>query len=334
MMLGMDARSLPKAELHLHIEGTLEPEMVFALAERNGLTVPWASVEDLRARYRFADLQGFLDLYYACMTVLRRRQDFVELAHAYLERAWADGVRHAELSFDGQVHLDHGVPLADVVGGLEEALAGARRDHGMSGGLILCCLRDRGPAAAQALLDEAAPLGDRVMGLGLDSAEVGYPPEPFAPVFERARRLGWRLTAHAGEEAGPSSVVGALDALGVERIDHGLRAVADDALVARLARERVALTLCPLSNLRLGVVTSLARYPLAELLAAGVVVTVNSDDPAYFGGYVGDNFDALREAVGLTDETVVALCRASIEASFAPAARQAELLAELAGALA
>jgi adenosine deaminase len=329
MMLAMDCRCLPKAELHLHIEGTLEPELAFTLAERNGLTLPWASVDELRAHYDFADLSDFLDLYYAVMTVLRQRQDFFDLAQAYLERAWADGVRHAELSFDPQVHLDHEVPLAEVVGGLSDALAVAQRDHGMSGGLILCCLRDRGPATALELLDLAEPLADRLLGIGLDSAEAGYPPGPFAPVFERAGRLGLRRTAHAGEEADASYVWGALDALGVERIDHGLRALEDDALVARLARDRIPLTLCPLSNLRLGVIASLEHYPLPELLARDIVVTVNSDDPAYFGGYLGDNLALLQATLGLADETMVRLCRNSVEASFATAQRKTELLDEL-----
>jgi adenosine deaminase len=323
----MDYGSLPKAELHLHIEGTLEPEMVFALAARNDVALPWASVEALRARYDFHNLQSFLDVYYDCMRVLRRREDFYDLAAAYLDRAHADGVCHAELSFDPQVHLAHGVALADIVGGLTDALAEARDRHGLTGGLILCFLRDLGPDAAAAVLRQAEPFAGDLLGVGLDSAEVGYPPEPFAAVFAEARAWGLHATAHAGEEGPPSYIWGALDALGAERIDHGSRALEDPALVARMAGDGIAVTSCPLSNVCLRVLDDLSQHPLREFLAAGIPVTVNSDDPAYFGGYVGANLTALAETLGLDDATVAGLCRASIEASFATAGRKAELLA-------
>ncbi|MDR1808360.1 MAG: adenosine deaminase [Propionibacteriaceae bacterium] len=325
----MDSRLLPKAELHLHIEGTLEPEMVFALARRNGVVVPWGSVEELRGLYSFQDLQSFLDLYYQGMRVLRTRQDFFDLATAYFGRAAADGVRHCEVFFDPQVHLGHGVTLGDIIGGLEDALAAAHEAHGLTGGLILSFLRDLGPAAAAELMDLAAPYAGRLLGVGLDSAEVGHPPAPFAPVYARARALGLHTVAHAGEEGPAAYIWSALDDLGAERVDHGLHCVDDPALVTRLAESRVTLTGCPLSNVRLRAVDSLAAHPLPAMLAAGLAVTVNSDDPAYFGGYVGDNFDALQAEAGLSGGDVVTLCRNSIEGSFAAPERQAELLGEL-----
>ncbi|MDR1449784.1 MAG: adenosine deaminase [Propionibacteriaceae bacterium] len=329
----MDIKALPKAELHLHIEGTLDPAMVFALAERNDVPLPWRDAAELAALYDFADLPGFLSLYYRCMAVLRVRQDFFDLAYAYYARAAADGVRHAEVFFDPQVHLDNGATLADVIGGLRDAQTAAAAAYGITGGLILCFLRDRGPVAAAAVLEAAVPhLGD-LMGVGLDSAEAGFPPEPFAAVFERAGGLGLHRVAHAGEEGPPAHIWGALDALGAERIDHGLRALEDEALVARLAGERIPLTVCPLSNVRLRAVPDLGCHPLKRMLGLGLNATVNSDDPAYFGGYLADNFIQTADALGLGDEAVAALCRNSIKASFASPERKAALLNELAAVL-
>ncbi|OIJ64718.1 adenosine deaminase [Streptomyces mangrovisoli] len=307
---------LPKAELHLHIEGTLEPELAFALAARNGLTLPWADTEELRHAYRFEDLQSFLNLYYELMTVLRTEQDFEDLANAYLARAAAQGVRHAEIFFDPQAHLARGVAMGTVVEGLWRALGASEANHGISTALILCFLRDESAASALATLDAAKPHLDRITGVGLDSAEVGHPPVKFREVFEAAAALGLRRVAHAGEEGPPEYITEALDVLGVERVDHGLRCMEDGALVERLVRERIPLTLCPLSNVRLRTVDTLADHPLPAMLDAGLLCTVNSDDPAYFGGYVGDNFDAVAERLGLTEDRLRELARNSFLASF------------------
>ncbi|PRH80263.1 adenosine deaminase [Streptomyces solincola] len=324
--------ALPKAELHLHIEGTLEPELAFALAARNGVPLPFADTEELRAAYDFADLQSFLDLYYALMAVLRTEQDFADLADAYLERAAAQGVRHAEVFFDPQAHTARGVPFGTVVEGLGRALEGAEERHGVSTRLIMCFLRDQSAESALATLEEARPHLDRITGVGLDSAEVGHPPAKFAEVFAAAAELGLRRVAHAGEEGPPEYVREALDVLGVERIDHGLRAMEDPELVARLVRERVPLTLCPLSNVRLRAVDTLADHPLRAMMDAGLLVTVNSDDPAYFGGYVGDNFHAVAGVLGLGPEEQRALARNSFEAAFLEddEERRARYLAEVA----
>ncbi|MDR1213921.1 MAG: adenosine deaminase [Propionibacteriaceae bacterium] len=325
----MDLTALPKAELHVHVEGTLEPELVFALARRHGLTLPWADPDELRAGYEFSDLASFLKLYYDCMTVLRQGQDFCDLALAYLERAARDGVRRAEIFFDPQVHLDHGVPLAEQLAGLTDALAEAGRRWGIEGGYIMCFLRDLGPRSAERLWRLAEPWADRLLGVGLDSAEVGFPPEPFGPVFDQARRAGLHAVAHGGEEGPPSYVWGALDRLGAERVDHGLRCLEDPALVDRLVAERIPLTGCPFSNVRLRTVADLASHPLGRMLELGLQVCVNSDDPAYFGGYVGDNLEAVRQALGLSDRAVAQLCRNSILGSFAEPARRAQWLDEL-----
>ncbi|MFH9742486.1 adenosine deaminase [Streptomyces roseolus] len=322
---------LPKAELHLHIEGTLEPELAFALAERNGVTLPYATTEELREAYRFSDLQSFLDLYYALMAVLRTPEDFTALADAYLERAAAQGVRHAEIFFDPQAHMARGVSMGTVVEGLAAALDRAEERYGISTRLIMCFLRDESAASALATLEAAKPYLDRITGVGLDSAEVGHPPAKFREVYEEAARLGLRRVAHAGEEGPAEYVREALDVLGVERIDHGLRCMEDPELVERLARERVPLTLCPLSNVRLRVIDELGRHPLREMLDAGLLVTVNSDDPAYFGGYVGDNYAAVREALSLSQEQVRVLARHSFEAAFLDddEPRRARYLAEV-----
>ncbi|MFF6985932.1 adenosine deaminase [Streptomyces sp. NPDC010273] len=307
---------IPKAELHLHIEGTLEPELAFALAARNGVELPYADTEELRKAYLFDDLQTFLNLYYELMAVLRTEQDFEDLANAYLARAAAQGVRHAEIFFDPQAHIARGVDMGTVVEGLWRALGSSETDHGISTRLILCFLRDESADSAMATLDAAKPYLDKITGIGLDSAEVGHPPVKFREVYEAAAALGLRRVAHAGEEGPPAYITEALDVLGVERIDHGLRCMEDPELVARLVRDRIPLTLCPLSNVRLRAVDVLAEHPLPAMLEAGLLCTVNSDDPAYFGGYAGDNFDAVRSALGLTEERLRELARNSFVASF------------------
>src|SRR5512138_624115 len=318
-------RGLPKAELHLHIEGTLEPELSFALAARNGVTLPYPDVEALRAAYQFRDLQSFLDLYYAGASVLRTAQDFHDLARAYLQRAAAEHVVRAEIFFDPQTHTARGVPLATVLDGLEAACREARA-AGVSTGLILCFLRHLSEAEAFATLEEALPHRDRILGVGLDSSERGHPPEKFARVFARCRELGFRLVAHAGEEGPAAYVTGALDALGAERIYHGVRCLEDPALVARLVRERIPLTVCPLSNVRLRVFQRMADHVLPRLLEAGVLATVNSDDPAYFGGYVTRNLEAAVEALDLGADGAARLARNGLEAAFLEPAERARLV--------
>ncbi|MFE3169660.1 adenosine deaminase [Streptomyces sp. NPDC059224] len=307
---------LPKAELHLHIEGTLEPELAFRLAERNGVVLPYADAESLREAYLFKDLQSFLNLYYELMTVLRTEQDFEDLANAYLTRAAAQGVRHAEIFFDPQAHIARGVPMGTVVEGLWRALGTSVENHGMSTRLIMCFLRDESADSALETLQAARPHLDRIIGVGLDSAEAGHPPAKFREVYETAAGLGLRRVAHAGEEGPPAYITEALDLLGVERVDHGLRCMEDPDLVARLVRERIPLTLCPLSNVRLRAVDVLAEHPLPAMLDAGLLCTVNSDDPAYFGGYVADNYHAVRDALGLSREQMRQLARNSFLASF------------------
>ncbi len=313
-------RRLPKAELHLHIEGSLEPEMMFALARRNGITLPYASVDEVRAAYNFSDLQSFLDLYYSGAAVLQTEQDFNDLTMAYVRRAMADNVRHAELFFDPQTHTVRGVPMVTVFAGIAGALRQARAEYGFSSRMILCFLRHLSEEDAFATLDQALPLraeyADLWIGIGLDSGEVGNPPEKFANVFARARELGFRLVAHAGEEGPPAYVHGALDVLNVERIDHGVRSEEDPALMQRLAQSRVPLTVCPLSNLKLCVVTDLREHNLARLLRAGLCATINSDDPAYFGGYMNANFLATADALNLSREELVELARNSFTAAF------------------
>ena len=322
------AEALPKAELHIHVEGSLEPEMVFALAKRNGVRLSDASVADLRRRYAFSDLSSFLHLYYECMAVLSTRQDFAELSAAYLRRAVHDGVRHVEMFFDPQAHTSRGIALDTVVDGLLDGFAAVAADSDLTGGLLMCFLRDRPVDEAMATLRAAEHRYGDLLGVGLDSAEVGYPPSLFGDVFAAARSAGLRLVSHAGEEGPPDYVRQALDVLHVERIDHGIRAIEDVALLDRLVFDQVPLTVCPLSNLRLGVVPDLARHPLPALLARGVLATVNSDDPAYFGGYVADNYAAVADHAGLTRDDLVRLAQNSITASFASDARKAELLAE------
>jgi len=322
---------LPKAELHLHIEGTLEPEPAFELAARNGVELPYADTDALRKAYDFEDLQSFLNLYYELMAVLRTERDFEDLANAYLARAAAQGVRHAEIFFDPQAHIARGVPMGTVVEGLWRALGTSEADHGISTRLILCFLRDESAESALETLEAAKPHLDRITGIGLDSAEVGHPPAKFREVYEAAAALGLRRVAHAGEEGPPEYITEALDVLGVERVDHGLRCMEDPALVKRLVRERIPLTLCPLSNVRLRTVDTLADHPLPAMLDAGLMCTVNSDDPAYFGGYAGDNFDAVHKALGLSQDRLRELARNSFLASFLEddEERRARCLAEV-----
>ncbi|MFG2597285.1 adenosine deaminase [Streptomyces sp. NPDC048462] len=307
---------LPKAELHLHIEGTLEPELAFELAARNGVRLPYADTEELRTAYLFDDLQSFLDLYYALMAVLRTEDDFTELADAYLARASAQGVRHAEIFFDPQAHTARGVPIGTVVEGLGRALERSEEKHGVSTQLIMCFLRDRSAESALETLQAAKPHLHRISAIGLDSAEVGHPPAKFREVYAEAEALGLRKVAHAGEEGPPAYIREALDVLGVERIDHGLRCMEDPELVERLVADRVPLTLCPLSNVRLRAIDTLEEHPLRAMMDAGLLCTVNSDDPAYFGGYVGDTFHAVHEALGLEREQLRTLARNSFEAAF------------------
>ncbi|MGR6970319.1 adenosine deaminase [Streptomyces cynarae] len=322
---------LPKAELHLHIEGTLEPELAFELAARNGVKLPHADTGELRAAYAFQDLQSFLNLYYELMAVLRTERDFEDLANAYLARAAEQGVRHAEIFFDPQAHTARGVDMGTVVEGLWRALGRSRQNHGVSTQLIMCFLRDESAESAMETLEAARPYLDRITGVGLDSAEVGHPPVKFREVYEAAAALGLRRVAHAGEEGPPEYITEALDVLGVERVDHGLRCMEDPALVERLVRERIPLTLCPLSNVRLRAVDTLEAHPLPAMLDAGLLCTVNSDDPAYFGGYVGDNFDAVRASLGLGEERLRELARNSFLASFLEhdEERRARYLAEV-----
>lgn len=316
----------PFAELHMHIEGALGPELIFGLAERNRMHLPYSGLEDLESRYQFTDLQSFLDLYYANMAVLRTAEDFADLTRDYLRRAAAAGVRHAEIFFDPQAHVSRGVPLQVVLDGILDALAASEREFDVSSGLIASFLRDQPVHDAEEVLTEMLRLQAPIIGVGLDSAEVGYPPTLFEDVFARARAEGLHVVAHAGEEGPPEYIWQALDVLGAERIDHGVRCLEDPALVERLVEEEIPLTVCPLSNVRLQVVDSIGDHPLRTMLQAGLRVTVNSDDPAYFGGDIGENFAQLRDRLALTDDEIDVLARNSIEASFASAARKEELL--------
>ncbi len=314
-------RAMPKAELHIHIEGSLEPELIFALAQRNGVSLPYASVEALRAAYAFTDLQTFLDIYYAGASVLLHAQDFEAMAMAYFERAAADHVVHAELFFDPQTHTARGVSFETVITGLSRACERAQRELGVSAALILCFLRHLSEDEAFATLEEALPYRAQFIGVGLDSSERGHPPEKFARVFARCRELGLHLVAHAGEEGPPAYIWSALDVLKVERIDHGVRCVEDPALVQRLAATRMPLTVCPLSNVKLCVFKTMADHNLAALLDAGLCATVNSDDPAYFGGYMNQNFvETFAALPALTSKHAYQLASNSFEASFASAA--------------
>jgi adenosine deaminase len=322
----IDVTALAKVEMHLHIEGTLEPEHMFSLAARNGVSLPFASIEEVRSAYDFTDLQSFLDIYYQGAAALCEPQDFDELMWEYLQRAHADGVRHAEIFFDPQTHTGRGVGFDVFMEGFEAARVRAEAELGVTSLLIMCFLRHLPEASAIETLEAAEPYLDRITGVGLDSSELGFPPTDFARVYAMARDAGLRLVAHAGEEGPPEYVWQALDVLGVERIEHGVRAEEDDALVARLVADRIPLTVCPLSNVRLRVFDRIEDHNIRRLLERGLVVTVNSDDPAYFGGYVADNYRAVRDGVGASDDEIRLLARNSIEASFLPDDRKAELL--------
>ena len=322
-------RAMPKAELHMHIEGSLEPELIFALAQRNGVALPYADVESLRAAYAFTNLQSFLDIYYAGASVLLHEQDFYDMAMAYLEKAVADHVVHTEIFFDPQTHTARGVHIKHVILGLHRACHDAHKRWGISSQLILNFLRHLSEADAWATLEQALPYRDYFSGVGLDSSEVGNPPEKFARVFAHCKDLGLRRVAHAGEEGPPAYIWGALDLLHAERIDHGVQAVHDAALMQRLKDERVPLTVCPLSNQKLQVFPDLADHNMPQLLAAGLVATVNSDDPAYFGGYINDNFVQLFAATGMGAQEAFQLAANSYEASFVPAEQKARWMEQL-----
>jgi len=320
---------LPKAELHLHIEGTLEPEMAFALANKHGVALPYASVEAMRQAYRFSDLQSFLDIYYAGAELLRDEDDFHALTAAYLRKAHEQGVVHVEIFFDPQTHTARGVPLASVVGGIRSALLAAERELGLTHRLILCFLRHLSAEDAMRTLEQALPLRDAISAVGLDSSEAGHPPGKFTAVFERARHAGLLAVAHAGEEGPAQYIHDALELLQVRRIDHGVRCEEDPALVRRLARERTPLTVCPLSNIKLHVFDRIEAHNLKRLLNLGLCVTVNSDDPAYFGGYVLENYLAVQRGLDLSKADLALLARNSIEASFLAPAEQRRWMAAI-----
>jgi adenosine deaminase len=318
---------MPKAELHLHIEGTLEPEMMMTLARRNGVTLPYASVEAIRDAYRFSSLQDFLDLYYTGMSVLRGRADFFDLAFAYLEKVAAQNVTHVEIFFDPQGHTDRGVAFDTVLSGLTDALDKGQRDFGITSKLIMCFLRHLPEEQAFDTLKQACRCKEHIFGVGLDSSEKGHPPREFARVFAEARKEGFAPVAHAGEEGPPAYVCEALDVLRIRRIDHGNRAMEDPALIARIVTEQIPMTVCPLSNQALQTCPDLTLHPLKRMLAAGLLVTVNSDDPSYFGGYVNENFVAVQEALSLTEAEIATLARNSFVGSFMPDGEKAAALA-------
>jgi adenine deaminase len=309
---------LPKAELHLHLEGSLEPEMMFNLAQRNGISIPFASAEEVRAAYKFSNLQDFLDIYYQGAGVLLKEQDFFDLTMAYLEKVVADNVRHVEVFFDPQTHTDRGVPFAIAIEGILRALSEGESNLGITSHLILCFLRHLPESAAMETLEAAAPWYGKLLGVGLDSSENGFPPSLFANVFKAAREKGLKLVAHAGEEGPPSYVWEAIDVIGVDRIDHGNRSLEDERLVARLVDDEMTLTVCPLSNLSLCVVSDLKKHPLRTMLQKGLRACVNSDDPAYFGGYINANFHAVADALDLNKDELVTLAKNSFTGSFLP----------------
>ena len=329
MSLDAYIAGLPKAELHLHIEGSLEPELMFELARRNKVSIPFDNVEAVRAAYDFSNLQDFLDIYYAGANVLLTEQDFHDLAYAYFQRAAADTVRHAEIFFDPQTHTDRGIPFQVVADGLLSGMKAAEAELGVTSQLILCFLRHLDEDAAFATLRKAEPWLDRIRGVGLDSSEVGHPPSKFQRVFAAAGSMGLKRVAHAGEEGPPEYVREALDLLKIDRMDHGNRSMEDEALIRRLADSRMTLTVCPLSNLKLCVVHDLKDHPVPEMLRRGLHVTLNSDDPAYFGGYVNENYRRLADAVGLTRDQVTQLARNSFEGSFLTSAEKAAFIDEV-----
>ncbi len=321
--------SLPKAELHLHIEGTLEPELMFEIAKRNNVQLSYSSVEQLRAAYEFSNLQDFLDIYYQGAKVLIHKRDFYDLTYAYLSRVAKQNVKHVEMFFDPQTHTERGIAFSTVVEGIDEALKAAERQLGITSRLIMCFLRHLDEASAEKTLDQALPYKALITAVGLDSSEVGNPPSKFAKVFERARQQGLLAVAHAGEEGPPAYIWEALDLLKVKRIDHGVRCLEDEALVKRLSAQRIPLTVCPLSNLKLRVVKDLAQHPLKKMLSKGLCVGINSDDPAYFGGYVEQNYNATAKALNLTAEEVVQIAKNGFEATFLPETQKAAHIAAL-----
>jgi len=325
----MDHISLPKAELHLHLEGSFEPELMFAIAQRNKIAIPYASAEEVRAAYRFSNLQDFLDIYYAGARVLIAEQDFYDLTYAYLKRVAADNVRHVEVFFDPQTHTERGVAFATVIGGITRALKDGEVAFAITSKLILCFLRHLPEEDAFVTFKQAGPYLDRIAGVGLDSSEKGHPPSKFARVFAAAREAGLKLVAHAGEEGPPDYVWEALDILQVDRIDHGNRSLEDPRLVARLVQEGMTLTVCPLSNLKLCVVTDLKQHPLKRMLDLGLKATINSDDPAFFGGYVGDNFAAVTKALALSRAELITLAKNSFAGSFLSEGEKAAHLAAI-----
>ncbi len=329
MELAEYVRRLPKAELHVHIEGTLEPELMFELSRRNEIDLPFESVDELRAAYDFTNLQSFLDIYYQGAAVLQTEDDFHDLMMAYLERAHRDGVRRAEMFFDPQTHTERGIGFDVFMAGFGRAMDEAERQWGLSSALIMCFLRHLTPEDAMATWEESEPYRGQIIAVGLDSSEVDRPPHLFQDVYEQARSAGLHTVAHAGEEGPPAYVISALDDLGVERIDHGVRSVDDPALVDRLATEQVPLTMCPLSNVKLRVFDTIQDHNLKVLLDRGVKVTVNSDDPAYFGGYVLDNYLAVAEGLELSRDDLAVLAKNSIEASFLPQDEKAALIEEI-----
>ena len=322
-------RRMPKAELHIHIEGSLEPELIFALAKRNGVALAYADVDALRSAYAFTNLQSFLDIYYAGASVLLKEQDFYDMARAYFVKAAADNIVHAELFFDPQTHTARGVSMGTVINGLHRACVDANAELGVSASLIMCFLRHLSEENAFETLEQAMPYRDKLIGIGLDSGELGNPPEKFARVFARCGALGFHLVAHAGEEGPPAYVWTALDVLKVERIDHGVQSSKDASLMQRLAQDRIALTVCPLSNLKLCVFADLASHNLRQLLDAGLAATINSDDPAYFGGYMNDNFTQTFAATGLNAQHAYTLARNSFEASFIDASAKQRYIDQL-----
>lgn len=324
-------RGIPKAELHLHIEGTLEPELMFELAEENGLLLPFESIDHLRGAYQFKDLQSFLDLYYNGAQVLLREEDFYQMTWAYLCKAAEQNVRHSEIFFDPQTHTERGIAFETVVSGIYHALKDAEKHLGLSTKLIMCFLRHLSVQEAMATLQQALPFRDRIAAVGLDSSEFGFPPKKFKPVFDLARQKGFKTVAHAGEEGPPAYIWQALHDLKVERIDHGVRCAEDSRLIEHLTKSQIPLTVCPLSNVRLRVFESMQQHNIKELLDAGLCVTVNSDDPAYFGGYIIENFLAVHQQLGLDSHDVYKLCRNAFQAAFLDPAEKIKYLEELDG---
>ncbi|WP_417388935.1 adenosine deaminase [Gimesia sp.] len=320
---------LPKAELHLHIEGTLEPELAFQLADKNRMSLPFASVAEMRAAFDFSDLQSFLDLYYASVSVVCSEEDFYELTLAYLKKAAAQKVKHAEIFFDPQTHTARNIPMGTIVHGITAALKDGQAQYGISSKLILSFLRHLSAESAMETLEQAAPFRDQFIGVGLDSSELGHPPSKFVKVFDTARQQGYHVVCHAGEEGPPEYIAEALDLLHAERIDHGVRCMEDPDLVKRLAAEQIPLTVCPLSNVRLRVFKTMKEHTLKQMLDAGLLVTVNSDDPPYFGGYVNENYSAIQAAFKLSQHDLIRLARNSFEASFLTDEEKQTLIAEL-----